>query len=360
MFKFKQEQINNDPAVQSLVLNTKGKLNPRLKDLIENFDDLTDPSSLLQDKKSNGCDSWGLPELKQGPKNKLTLETHFSIFGKSPSWNYLTLARDIAELNNLAKLPSKKSVQACLAKQDVKLKDIATAEREVQLERDCYVKDYPVEFVLDVLFGNPDIQWKEAAALVKGIDLTADSKIYKGYSHKGLESKVSETFIKQPYMVMNGGKHFDRFELFNALMRAENKPITEVPSGFRLKDFEAAPLEWISSDSVTTIYSRYYSGYVKGIGESPYFKSDTPNSVVAFLSQVTESHVDNGPFYFPPTDLKPRFDQEDAAIIERIKAARVPDSFLFNGKKDPLAYFLYTFKKHQKCWDWKAILGYKV
>jgi hypothetical protein len=360
MFNITQTQINNEANTQSLVLNTKGILNPRYRNLIKDFERLSEPSTLLKAGPSPAAKEWKLPEIKQGPKGQFTLDSHISIFGTAPSWNYLVLARDIMGLNNLDKLPSLASIKACLKGNDVKAKDCVKANRESrEINESNFVKDTPIEEVLDILFGNSNIQWKEAAALVKGIDGTGKSKIYQGYTTEKLEEPVDVDFIKSPLMIMPNGQNFDRFRLFNALMQTYNEPVVKVPKEFKIAQFKEAPLEWNCKQPALKIYQQAFDEGVKGIGDSPYLVKQLSKETVCLFDQICEMHLDRTSLYRAPQETPPVYDDEDAQTIEKIKRSKVGDEFKFRGKKDPMAFYLYSLKEYGKRWDWKSILGYK-
>lgn len=360
-----QEALNSNIDLLTLVLDTKCNLNKKYKDVIEGFDELEEPKCLppkLNDLKSmvsnpKSDDSWLLPEYVQGPDKKFTSDSHVSLFGKQANWNYLTIAIAIKELNNLPNYPNVFQIKHLHTTRKIKASNFITQAATPELSQNL-VKDNPIEFVLEVLFGNPNIEWKEAAALVKGLD-RGTSSIYGQHSNYFID-KVEKDFVKSPLMLMNNGKNFDRFVLFNELMQATNEPVTEVPKSYRLEQFARAQLT-VSKKEVYRQYKATWDKLITTKYGDQVFKGKNPTNVeLAFLSQHCRLHTDLNELNGITDEVRkqhihPIFDKQDKRLLELL-AANVSEDFMTNGKKDPIVYFLYAYSKYKMCWNFKSLL----
>lgn len=321
-----QEEFDTNTSLNSILMITSTiAINFKFKDMVSNLEEL-EPKHRLPDnlKPEPG---WQLPTLVKGEDDKFDWNSHVSVFrGKNPYFNYLSLAKDIAELNELSKWPSRNQVRLLLAKNGIRAKSFLVKEKEEVPER--LVKDYPIQYVLEVLFGNPNINWKTAAALVRGLDMTGNSDIYSRYAFS--QNNIYEDFTTKlnfdPIYIK--GQNFDRGLLFNKLMQVENRPIDKVPRGIKLDSFDRTVTEWNLSKPF------------KQLKEENLAKGTASRVTAAFTDQVYGNQ-------------EVEYDLEDYNIINPLLRARLEDQFY---EDLPAALFLYTLKNHSILLNWRKIL----
>lgn len=341
-----QKELETNAALQSILLD-KGKLKPSYSKITQG---LTYPKKLLTPETEKLPEDTILPEIVY-TEPPFTEHNHAVSRGLHGNWNYYTLARDIAKLNDIP-LPSHKQVYDLLKAKALKPNQFS----QTKVQSAGTVSSHSLEEVMTILFGKPDPTWAEVFSATIG------------YVESSPETNSTKIPVEKPILGMNllyGDSNFDKFQVakYNALLN--NSPSSKPPK--TISAIKEMSTKWFHEKSPSQLYNTLLER-VKAHTSHGIDSSISPKLYAAFLQAYRSDGEDFVAIVQRPSSLAyadnirskihPIYDEpnpKELEVIERFILSDKHPNFYCNDQLDYYLVMLYFSNIYNKIFDIRSI-----